>query len=147
MSNIDKDAEIASLRAQLDEAKARSIRPGYDQYCLADIAALVDEARRKAIEDAAQKVEQFYIAPKPTSRAAQFHERNVRAILAAEVRALLQNIMRGKPMMEGITPSCGCVFCDLDLERIKRAYDRKYVHPVKHRDGKSEWVLCTKDDE
>ena len=53
------------------------------------LTSQLEEARRKAIEDAAQKVEQFYIAPKPTSRAAQFHERNVRAILAAEVRALL----------------------------------------------------------
>jgi hypothetical protein len=96
------NAEIASLRAQLDEA--RILRPTSEAAWREQsgpwahltkkqtdelIEACEKQARRKAIEDAAQKVERFYIAPKPTSRAAQFHERNVRAILAAEIRAIL----------------------------------------------------------
>ena len=65
-----RDAEIASLRAQLDEAKCKieelgthcalheSLAHGYTDE-IAELQCRVDEARRKAIEDAAKTAEAF----------------------------------------------------------------------------------------
>lgn len=64
------DAEITSLRAQLDEAKCKieelgthcalheSLAHGYTDE-IAELQCRVDEARRKAIEDAAKTAEAF----------------------------------------------------------------------------------------
>ena len=69
-SSDPRDAEIASLRAQLDAAKCKieelgthcalheSLAHGYTDE-IAELQCRVDEARRKAIEDAAKTAEAF----------------------------------------------------------------------------------------
>jgi hypothetical protein len=41
-----------------------------------------------------------------------------------------------------VMPSCGCVFCDLELEPVKRG--DILGHPT--NDSRQSWVVCTRKD-
>lgn len=55
----------------------------------ADALRAIEQAQREAIEECAKRALNLYIAPKPRSRAAQFHERNVKAIIHDELMKLV----------------------------------------------------------
>lgn len=56
------------------------------------LALVIESAQREAWNEAVEKAAKwalnFHIAPAPRSRAAQFHERNVKAILHDAIRSL-----------------------------------------------------------
>lgn len=60
----------------------------FSETAIAAIESAQREAWNEAIEKAAKWALNFHIAPAPRSRAAQFHERNVKAILHDAIRSL-----------------------------------------------------------
>jgi hypothetical protein len=84
-------AEI--LTAAHEKVAAQQVREGRwapmpSSYALRAIESAQREAWNEAIEKAAKWALNFHIAPAPRSRAAQFHERNVKAILHGAIRSL-----------------------------------------------------------